>query len=202
MYRVGLIDDENDMVNDYIRRLKRRDIELLVAPDGTKEDIKLWIVKNEIKCMLVDYKLMVKYDFKGTDLVSYLNDELQGFPCLMLTSYPGSSVEENKVVRNCIIDKSAMDSDGESFVEFCETLIQSTEVFDKNIEKYTEKYERLLKKKENNEITLEEEDELQDVFRILKAYGLVDDIPAEMLKSELSNRLDEVLSKLDNLLNE
>lgn len=200
MYRVGLIDDETDMITDYVKRLKRYDIELLAAPEGSKEEIKLWIVKNEIKCMLVDYKLMVKYDFNGTDLVSYLNDELQGLPCLILTSYPGSSVDENKVVRNCIIDKTAMESNEDIFVKFCETLIQSTEVFDKNIQKYSEKYERLLKRKENNEITQDEEEELQTVFRILRSYGMVDDIPAEMLRSELSNQLDNILLKLNNLL--
>ena len=36
--------------------------------------------------------------------------------------------------------------------------------------------------------------------RILKSYGEVDEIPAEMLKSSLSEQIDSVLGKLDDLL--
>ena len=39
-----------------------------------------------------------------------------------------------------------------------------------------------------------------NVFRILKAYGEVDDIPVEMLKSSLSGQIDAILGKLDDLL--
>lgn len=39
-----------------------------------------------------------------------------------------------------------------------------------------------------------------DVFRILKSYGEVDEIPAEMLKSSLSGQIDSILGKLDDLL--
>ena len=38
------------------------------------------------------------------------------------------------------------------------------------------------------------------LFRILKSYGEVDEIPAEMLKSSLSEQIDSVLGKLDGLL--
>ena len=34
MYKVGYIDDENDLISDYTKRLERRDIELTVAPIG------------------------------------------------------------------------------------------------------------------------------------------------------------------------
>ena len=47
---------------------------------------------------------------------------------------------------------------------------------------------------------MEEEEELMDVFRILKAYGEVDEIPDEMMKSSLSNQIDSILGKLDDLL--
>ncbi len=201
MYRVGYIDDEKDLISDYIKRLKRRDIELIVAPVGDMSAVKKWIVDTNIECMLIDYQLKAEYDFVGTELFSYLYDELPGLPCIILTSYTDSSVSENMVVKNCIVDRSVMDKSGTEFDEFCDILKQSTEVFKTNKKKYISKYTELYKKKEEGSILPEEEEELLTVFKILKAYGEVDDISAKLLTTKVDAALDAVLGKLDELLN-
>lgn len=201
MYKVGYIDDENDLISDYIKRLKRRDIELFVAPVGDMAAVKKWIVDTNIECMLIDYQLKAGYDFVGTELFSYLYDELPGLPCIILTSYTDSSVNENMVVKNCIVDRSVMDKSGTEFDEFCDILKQSTEVFKTNKNKYISKYTELYKKKEDGSILPEEEEELLTVFKILKAYGEVDDISARLLTTKVDTALDAVLGKLDELLN-
>lgn len=201
MYKVGYIDDENDLISDYIKRLKRRDIELIVAPVGDMAAVKKWIVDTNIECMLIDYQLKAGYDFVGTELFSYLYDELPGLPCIILTSYTDSSVNENMVVKNCIVDRSVMDKSGTEFDEFCDILKQSTEVFKTNKNKYISKYTELYKKKEDGSILPEEEEELLTVFKILKAYGEVDDISAQLLTTKVDAALDAVLGKLDELLN-
>ena len=201
MYKVGYIDDENDLISDYIKRLERRDIELIVAPVGDMPAIKKWIVDTNIECLLIDYQLKAKYDFMGTELFSYLYDELPGLPCIILTSYTDSSVSENTVVKNCIIDRSAMDRSGTEFDNFCDMLKQSTEVFKTNKSKYISKYTELYKKKEEGIILPEEEEELLTVFKILKAYGEVDDMPAQLLTTKIDAAFDAVLGKLDELLN-
>lgn len=201
MYRVGYIDDENDLISDYIKRLERRDIELIVAPVGDMAAVKKWIVDSNIECMLIDYQLKAGYDFVGTELFSYLYDELPGLPCIILTSYTDSSVSENMVVKNCIVDRSVMDKSGTEFDEFCDILKQSTEVFKTNKNKYISKYTELYKKKEDGSILPEEEEELLTVFKILKAYGEVDDISAQLLTTKVDAALDALLGKLDELLN-
>ena len=140
---VGYIDDEDELTDDYIKRLSRRDIELKIAPKGSMEDIKKWIVDEHIECMIIDYQLGGQYEFVGTELFSYLNDELPGLPCIILTSYTDSSIHENKVVQNCIFDRSKMDRTGEEFEQFCDLIKQSTEVFKYNLSKYKQKYEIL-----------------------------------------------------------
>lgn len=200
MYIVGYIDDESDELNDYIKRLSRRDIELKVAPVGELQQIKQWIVEEHIACMIIDYRLERKYDFVGTELFEYLNDELPGLPCIILTSYTESSASENKVVQNCIIDRSIMDSDEMNFSTFCDTLKQSTKVFSNNLNKYKQKFESLYRKKTDGSITVEEEEELMSVFRILRSYGEIDDISAELLTTKISKSIDNVLEKLDKLL--
>ena len=94
-------------------------------------------------------------DKSGTELFSYLYDELPGLPCIILTSYTDSSVSENTVVKNCIVDRSVMDNTGTEFEEFCDILKQSTEVFKTNKNKYISKYTELYKKKEEDNIRQE-----------------------------------------------
>ena len=200
MYIVGYIDDESDELNDYIKRLSRRDIELKVAPVGELQQIKQWIIEEHIACMIIDYRLERKYDFVGTELFEYLNDELPGLPCIILTSYTESSASENKVVQNCIMDRSIMDSDEMDFSTFCDTLKQSTKVFSNNLNKFKQKFESLYRKKTDGSITTEEEEELMSVFRILRSYGEIDDISAELLTTKISKSIDNVLEKLDKLL--
>ena len=200
MYKIGIIDDTEELLEDYIIRLKRENIELLVAPEGDMETIKTWMVRNEIKCLLIDYQLSSKYDYNGTQLAIYLADELQGLPYLILTSYPEDSVEEKLVVKNAIYDRSIMDKSGNEFDDFCDQLKQMTEVYDNNLRKYKQKYEYLMKRKHQQNLSVKEEEELMNVFRILKSYEEVDEIPAEMLKSSLSDRVDIILGELDDLL--
>ena len=190
MYRIGIIDDTDELLDDYIKRLKRENIELLIAPEGSMEDIKAWVVKNQIKCLLIDYQLSSKYDYNGTQLAFYLEDALQGLPYLILTSYPEDSVDEKLVVKNAICDRNGMDKNEEEFSGFCDQLKQMTEVYDNTIKKYKEKYESMIKKKQENVLSIEDEE----------SYGEVDEIPAEMLKSSLSEQIDSVLGKLDDLL--
>lgn len=200
MYKVGIVDDTDELLDDYKVRLKREAIELIVAPEGSMGDIKEWIVQEKIKSILIDYQLSSKYDFNGTELAFYLEDALQGMPYLILTSYPEDSVDEKIVVKNAICDRRIMDKTGDEFNDFCDQLKQMTEVFDNTLKKYKEKYEKILKEKQKRNLSVKEEEELMDIFRILKAYREVDEVPAEMLKSSFSGQIDLVLSQLDTLL--
>ena len=194
------VDDTDELLDDYKVRLKREAIELIVAPEGSMGDIKEWIVQEKIKSILIDYQLSSKYDFNGTELAFYLEDALQGMPYLILTSYPKDSVDEKIVVKNAICDRSIMDKTGDEFNDFCDQLKQMTEVFDNTLKKYKEKYEKILKEKQKRNLSVKEEEELMDIFRILKAYREVDEVPAEMLKSSFSGQIDLVLNQLDTLL--
>ena len=200
MYKVGIVDDTDELLDDYKVRLKREAIELIVAPEGSMGDIKEWIVQEKIKSILIDYQLSSKYDFNGTELAFYLEDALQGMPYLILTSYPKDSVDEKIVVKNAICDRSIMDKTGDEFNDFCDQLKQMTEVYDNTQKKYKEKYEKILKEKQKRNLYVKEEEELMDIFRILKAYREVDEVPAEMLKSSFSGQIDLVLNQLDTLL--
>lgn len=203
MYKLGFIDDDNSLIEDYKISLQRKGIELVFVEDcRTKNDVLKWILSNEIKCMLVDYQLTATYDFNGTELVAYLNSELPDLPCIILTNYCDQGIGENLVIKNLFVEREKLDADFEStiFEELVASFKQAVEVFDNRLQRNITEYEALKKKKENANISSEEEDRLLGVFKILRAYNEVDDIPAELLTSNTAKKMSDILRSLDKLL--
>lgn len=199
MLTIGFVDDDRSLVEDYQTRLKRKNIELIFADNcSTKEDIVHWILSNNLKCILIDYKLTSVYNFLGTDLVAYLNTELPDLPCIILTNYPEEGVNENLVLKDLIIDRSVLDAtDLENFVQ---TINQAINVFDNRLKLHLSEFIELKDKKTNHGITAIEEEKYLSLYRILRAYHEVDDIPIELLKTDATVKMDDILSKLNLLI--
>lgn len=203
MYKIGFIDDDKSLISDYKIRLKRKEIELVFVENcTTKKNILDWILSNEIQSMLVDYKLTNEYSFNGTELVAYLNSELPDLPCIILTNYCEQGIGENLVVKNLFIERENLDEDFDSpnFEKFIETLKQSVEVFNNRLKNHLLEFESLKVKKDNNNITINEEERLVDLFKLLRAYNEVDDLPAELLTSNASKKMLDILTSLDKLI--
>ena len=105
MYRIGFIDDDNSLNDVYAKRLSRKDIELCFVDDcDTMQDVVSWILDAGIKCMIVDYQLTNQYNFKGTELVAYINAELPDLQCVILTNYKDTGISENLVIKNLFMN--------------------------------------------------------------------------------------------------
>lgn len=201
MYRIGFIDDDRDSYEDYKVRLARKDIELLY-PYGITEMSEMieWLLSNGIKCLIIDYKLNNKFKFLGTELVAYINSKVPNLPCLILTNYPEESIRENLVIINLIEDRNILDADDiEGFVI---KIKQAVDVFDNRLHKYHIDYEELLKAKKNGSISAIEEEQFIDLYKLLRAYGEVDDLPVQLLSSEVNQKIDEILGRVNTLVEE
>lgn len=204
MYKVGFIDDDKSLIDDYKIRLGRREIELLVVEEKqTKEDILEWIIDNGIKCMLVDYKLTEVFDFNGTELVAFINSELPDLPCIILTNYCDDGIGENLVIKNLFIERENLDADIESseFENLVNTFKQAVEVFDNRLKRHQYEFEILKLKKNSNDISSNEEERLIELFKLLRAYNEIDDLPAELLTTNASKKMSDILQSLDRLIN-
>lgn len=203
MFRVGFIDDDQTTIDDYRIRLKRKGIDLYSVKNcSTMKNVVDWILENEIKCMLVDYKLTAAYDFNGTQLVAFINSELPDMPCVILSNYCESGKEENLVIENLFIDRDvlAADFDSNEFEHFINTLKQAVEVFDNRLKLHLAEYEEIKIKKEKNSVTAREEERLVDLFKILRAYNEVDDLPAELLTTNATKKMSDILQSLNELI--
>ena len=199
MYRIGFIDDDRDSYEDYQVRLERKDIELLY-PDGITEmpEIIEWLLSNGIKCFIIDYKLNNKFKFLGTELIAYINARVPDLPCLILTNYPEESMRENLVIINLIEDRNVLAAD--DIEEFVRKIKQAVDVFENRLHKYHIDYEELLKAKKNGSISAIEEEQFIDMYKLLRVYGEVDDLPVQLLSSEVNQKIDEILERVNTLI--
>ena len=199
MYRIGFIDDDRDSYEDYQVRLERKDIELLY-PDGITEmpEIIEWLLSNGIKCFIIDYKLNNKFKFLGTELIAYINARVPDLPCLILTNYPEESMRENLVIINLIEDRNVLAAN--DIEEFVRKIKQAVDVFETRLHKYHIDYENLLKAKKNGSISAIEEEQFIDLYKLLRAYGEVDDLPIQLLSSEVNQKIDEILGRVNILV--
>ena len=199
MYRIGFIDDDRDSYEDYQVRLARKKIELLY-PDGITEmpEILEWLLSNGIKCFIIDYKLNNKFKFLGTELITYINLKVPDLPCLILTNYPEESINENLVIINLIEDRTVLAAD--DIEEFVRKIKQAVDVFETRLHRYHIDYEILLKAKKNGSISAIEEEQFIDLYKLLRAYGEVDDLPIQLLSSEVNQKIDEILGRVNVLV--
>lgn len=201
MCKIGYIDDDKAYFDDYTKKLSRVGIELLcIESCQTMEEVEHWILTNNVECMLIDYQ---QNPFKGTELTAYLNQELPDLPCFVLTAYCEQGVAENLVIENLIIDRDKSfgeDSGSEEFKKFANDLKQAASVFKNRLRMSFDEFERLKEKRENETISAIEDERFKKLFKVLRAYGEVDDIPLILLDNKISEKLSEILTSLNKLI--
>lgn len=199
MYKVAFVDDDSSAFPDYQKRLSRKGIELYFVDNCTSlEDIVEWVMKNCIECLLVDHKLTAKYAFQGTNVVAYINNQLPDLPCIILTNYPKDSEGDNLVMKNLILDRNIMSADDIS--PFAEIVKQSAEVFRNRLKIHLDEYELLIEKKRNSQILAIEEERFLHLYKLLRAYGEVDDVAVELLKTDVDKKIDTLIERLDHYI--
>lgn len=203
MYRLAIIEDNKDQ---YVRLNRRfgninKDINLdLVENCETCEDVYNWIVDNSIECLLVDYKLSNIYEFTGAQLVSYINSKIPDLPCVILTAYTEDAEAEKLVVKPLIFDKSVMTEakDSPSLKEFLSLTMHAVDVFKKRMENNKVEYKELLGRKE--ELNSNEYSRLEELFRILKSYKIIDDISVANISEVVEDKINNLIKKLDQII--
>lgn len=191
-YNIGYIDDDAGTFRDYAELLENYVTLKLVENCTTMQDVYNWILENKIECFIADFKLSNQYTFNGTELLEFLNKKLPDLVCIILTNYPCDSIAENLVSSILIKGRDILNSE-EGITTFGEELKQASEVFIKRLINLENNFSALLTKKREKTITINEEESLINLYSVLKAYNKIDDIPSEIFKSEISDKIDKLL---------
>ena len=155
--------------------------------------------------IIIDYDLSKIHHEElvdGNSLVRYLNIEIPDFPSIILTSFAADSRNENTVINALILDRDIMtnDVDGSEYADFIKTIVNLIKVFHKRLSLNVDEYQALISKRNNKEeLTPIEEQRLINLYKILFAYDLIDEINPMLLTPSLGEKLDKVLDSIKKL---
>lgn len=205
-YRVGYLDDENREYDNYKVDFEYHKIELVKVSDiETKAQLRDFILNEKLDAIIIDYDLSkIHHDelVDGNALVRYLNIEMPDFPSIILTSFAADSRNDNTVIQALILDRDIMtnDVDGEAYSNFIKTIVNLITVFHKRLSLNADEYQTLISKRKSNEgLTSIEEQRLINLYKILFAYDLIDEINPLLLTPSLGEKLDKVLESIKKL---
>lgn len=209
MYRIGYIDDQPVQFENYKKKLKRRfeDVELVLLDKcSTREEFLDKIYEERIDVLLVDYKMAGTFGFNGSTLINYINDQMRDLECFILTAVEQESVADGLVSNRNIESKTIFDTEGddEERVEklnmFIQDLKESAKVFQKRREIKREQYLELHKKKKEQKLSMQEEEEYVRLYKVLSSYGMIEKLPEDVLKSKFEEDLAALLKVGESIL--
>ena len=209
MYRIGYIDDQPVQYNNFRKKIQRRfpDVDLILLDQcTTREEFLKRIYEEKVDVLLIDYKMASSYGFNGSALINYINDQIRDLECFILTGVERDKVEDGLVAERNRYSKTIFDTEGDDeekvrkFNEFIEMLIQSAIVFRMRRKQKKEQYQELFEKRKQGSLTAEEEEEYLRLYKVLASYGMIEELPENVLTVDFEKKLDHLLEIGDSIL--
>lgn len=192
---IALIDDSRRQYEKYKTRLEFKGINLIFMEYIQEYDkIIEWLLDNEIKFVLIDYKLDDKYQFEGSNLMHYIDNAIPDLQCALFTS----NIPDDDLVMNCqMIDKNVFNTRGEEFDKFIERIKQAVAVFENRQKISLKEYNELLEKKKKTELNASEIERMEELYKRLYSYGLVEYMPKEFFETNIEEKIDELIKVVE-----
>lgn len=179
----------------------------MILFDGckTKEEFLERIYKEQVDVMLIDYKMAGTFSFDGSTLINYINDQVRDLECFILTGVEQDKVADGLVAERNRYSKTIFDTEGDDeeklkkFFDFINVLIESANVFRTRREQ-KEEYKVLYEKRKKETLSLKEEEEYLRLYKVLSSYGMIEELPKEVLTIDFEEKLDHLLRIGDAIL--
>lgn len=195
---IALIDDSKRQYDKYKTRLELKGINLIFMEYIQEYDkIIQWLLDNEIKFVLIDYKLDDKYEFEGSNLMHYIDNAIPDLQCALFTS----NIPDDDLVMNCqMIDKNVFNTRGEKFDKFIDRVKQAVTVFENRQKISLKEYNELLEKKKKTELNASEIERMEELYKRLYSYGLVEYMPKEFFETNIEEKIDELIKVVEKYI--
>ena len=195
---IALIDDSKRQYDKYKTRLELKGINLIFMEYIQEYDkIIQWLLDNEIKFVLIDYKLDDKYEFEGSNLMHYIDNAIPDLQCALFTS----NIQDDDLVMNCqMIDKNVFNTRGEKFDKFIDRVKQAVTVFENRQKISLKEYNELLEKKKKTELNVSEIERMEELYKRLYSYGLVEYMPKEFFETNIEEKIDELIKVVEKYI--
>lgn len=202
---IGIIDDNsNDIIESYKLYFEPYFHIVNFDQDFKKDSILKWIMDAAIECVIIDYDLTTNASFNGVDLAYFLSDNINDFPCIILTAFATDAQQEQLIPNSFIFDKNIMEKEGQEFNNFIKTIDNAIEVFRKRMIIKEQDYKSLNTKiKAEEELSNKEIERFVYLNKILKTYGVIDEeIPAKVLldQKKVFKDFNTLIDSIDKLI--
>ena len=201
--KIGYLDDQYVISSSARRSMKKYDLDLIdlqmVKDVSDINELVQIIMDNRITCLLVDYDLMqLESKMYGTQIIKELNEKLPDFTCFLLTNYIEQGVNENLVQKIFVQDKVifAEEDDSDAFVIFIEKIKNSIECFEKRLNITKIEYDELFNKRKQEKLSAINEERFFNLYKILSAYGIIDELPEILLRNSTQDTLNDMMETL------
>jgi DNA-binding NarL/FixJ family response regulator len=214
MYKILFIDEEDDAIDDfkdYADETTTSEQILIVAefPQPTLEEMIQTIIKINPDAIITDFmlnekKTSIKYgvEYNGIDLVKNFTSKRDGFPCFVMTSFDDDAVKESDDV-NIVYIKEILHSEKSSNVKasFLEKVVSQIAHYRSRIESCENELKALIELRNNGKANISDENRIIVLDQFLEqSIDRQSSIPMEFKELSNTNRLNEILLKVDNLL--
>ncbi|WP_113626420.1 hypothetical protein [Pectobacterium peruviense] len=214
MYKILFIDEEDDAIDDfknYADETTTSEQILIVTefPQPTLEEMIQTIIKINPDAIITDFmlnekKTSIKYgvEYNGIDLVKNFTSKRDGFPCFVMTSFDDDAVKESDDV-NIVYIKEILHSEKSSNVKasFLEKVVSQIAHYRSRIESYENELKALIELRNNGKANISDENRIIVLDQFLEqSIDRQSSIPMEFKELSNTNRLNEILLKVDNLL--
>lgn len=216
--KIGIIDDDNSKVTQIMTYLlygmkdaskqkadRYADVKFDVVeiePTSSMEDITSLIIDQKIDAVLIDYNLSsyATIPYTGVQLAKYIQEKFLEFPLFILTSYEDELYEQEIFDAYQIFDFERYLSEPLERVELHYKLIEQVTKYRKQIELWESEIKRLLPEKGKNAEVDTRILELDS--KLEKSIDGHSAIPNTVKSTLQSNKIDELIDKIDLLLKE
>ncbi len=216
--KIGIIDDDNSKVTQIMTYLlygmkdaskqkadRYADVKFDVVeiePTSSMEDITSLIIDQKIDAVLIDYNLSsyATISYTGVQLAKYIQEKFLEFPLFILTFYEDELYEQEIFDVYQIFDFERYLSEPLERVELHYKLIEQVTKYRKQIELWESEIKRLLPEKGKN---AEVDTRILELdCKLEKSIDGHSAIPNTVKSTLQSNKIDELIDKIDLLLKE
>ncbi|HCI6220524.1 TPA: hypothetical protein NPO49_005065 [Klebsiella quasipneumoniae subsp. quasipneumoniae] len=214
MYRILFIDEETDAIDEFKdyadETTTSKQIQILDEfPLPSLDEMIEAIIKINPDAVITDFmlnekKTSIKYgvEYNGIELVKKFTSIRDDFPCFVMTSFDDDAVKESDDV-NIVYIKEILHSEKNSNVKasFLEKVVSQITHYRARIDHSEKELKQLIELRKLGKATIVDENRIIELDHFLEqSVDRQSSVPKEFKELSNTQRLQEILSKVDNLL--
>lgn len=217
-YKILFIDEEKDSFDDFLDYIEKspRAGEIIPLTQLPLEDLDSMIEKIfdiSPDAIITDFNLNEKridinynVPYNGTELLEEFLSIRADFPFIVLTAFDDVAINKaddvNKIYVKNILHKSNKEETTKAKATFLDRVIASINHYQAKLKNAEEELVQLLEKKKESKTNYDEEQRIIELDSFIeKSVDKGSSIPSEYKLSSNTDRLGELLSRVDNMIN-